>query len=54
MPPPLLELYRLLSGDVRGFVIGQHKLLLEGQVSKMLLPQDVMFDWRQLLGLFLW
>ncbi len=54
-PAPLHELYRLLSGDVRGFIVDQHKLLLEGRPSsKMLLPMDVMFDWRQILGLLLW
>ena len=54
-PAALHELYRLLSGDVHGFIVDQHKLLLEGRPSdKMLLPMDVMFDWRQILGLTLW
>jgi hypothetical protein len=54
-PPPLHELYRLLSGDVRGFIVEQHRLLLHAAPSaKMLLPSDVMFDWKQILGLLLW
>jgi hypothetical protein len=66
-PPHLYELYRLLSGDVRGFIIEQYKLLLQaGPSAKMLLPVlgsatggsdvklPVMFDWKQILGLFLW
>jgi hypothetical protein len=66
-PPHLHELYRLLSGDVRGFIIEQYKLLLQaGPSAKMLLPMvgsatggnqaklPVMFDWKQTLGLFLW
>jgi hypothetical protein len=54
-PPPLHELYRLLSGDVRGFVVQQHMLLLQASPSaKMLLLNDAMFDWKPILGLFLW
>jgi hypothetical protein len=48
-------MYRLLSGNVRSFIIEQHKLLLQSTPSaKMLLPMGAMFDWRQMLGLLLW
>jgi hypothetical protein len=54
-PVSLHELYRLLSGNVQGFIIEQHKLLLQPAPSaKMLLPSRAMFDWRQILGLLLW
>jgi hypothetical protein len=44
-----------LSGDVQGFIVEQHKLLLQTAPSaKMLLPMGAMFDWRQILGLLLW
>jgi hypothetical protein len=47
--------YRLISGDMRGFVVQQHMLLLQASPSaKMLLPNDAMFDWKPILGLFLW